>query len=277
MLSLGIRAHDLPQTKTIEELSETVARVGFKHIQLALSKSFPELSEPAVLSPGLGNYVKQTFAKNEINIAILSCYCNIIHPDENQKTVLLDKFKTYIRYASTFGSKIVATETGCVDKRMHYTEKNYTEEAFEKVVDSVRMMTEEAEKYGVIVGIEPGINHPLYDLAHTKALIEAVDSSNLGIILDPSNLIRPTTYLEYNKIIEEAFQLFGSKIVAIHLKDFISNEKKELTMTNIGDGEMNIEETITQIQHLKPYIYTILEGTTGNKIQAARDKIINSY
>lgn len=48
-------------------------------------------------------------------------------------------------------------------------------------------------------------------------------------------------------------------------------------MTNIGDGKMNIEETITQIQHLKPYIYTILEGTTGNKIQTARDKIINSY
>jgi hypothetical protein len=40
-------------------------------------------------------------------------------------------------------------------------------------------------------------------------------------ILDPTNLIRVDIDKTYLEIVEEAFECFGEKIVAFHLKDFI--------------------------------------------------------
>ena len=43
-----------------------------------------------------------------------------------------------------------------------YTIDNYEEQPFLDVVDSVSEFVEEAEKFGVIVAIEGGINHPVH-------------------------------------------------------------------------------------------------------------------
>ncbi len=59
-----------------------------------------------------------------------------------------------------------------------------------KFLFSVRRLCREAEKYGIIVGIEPGINHPIHTIEKMQRLIDEVASTNLGIILDPTNLIR---------------------------------------------------------------------------------------
>ncbi|MGC3147865.1 sugar phosphate isomerase/epimerase, partial [Enterococcus faecalis] len=76
--------------------------------------------------------------------------------------IRLHLFVKYIRYASMFGAKIVATVTGSIYETIYYTEDIYTEEAYEEVLFSVRRFCREADKYGIIVGIEPGINHPIH-------------------------------------------------------------------------------------------------------------------
>ncbi len=53
-----------------------------------------------------------------------------------------------------FGAKIVATETGSIYETIYYTVDNYTEEAYEEVFLLLEDYVE-AEKYGIIVGIEP--------------------------------------------------------------------------------------------------------------------------
>ncbi|GAB2022557.1 hypothetical protein RyT2_16310 [Pseudolactococcus yaeyamensis] len=153
--NLAIRGHDLSAQLTIETLPAEIQKMGISNVQLALPLSFPTVSSEAEnLSPGFGTYVKHIFEQSQVQIAILSCYINMIHPDLSTREVALQKFESYIRHAKYFGAPIVATETGNVFEDIHYTEDNFTDEAFEQVVASVQRLIATAEHHHTIIGIE---------------------------------------------------------------------------------------------------------------------------
>ena len=50
--------------------------------------------------------------------------------------------------------------------------------------------------------------------------LDAIPSGQLKIILDTVNLLTPENYPQAETFIQESFQLFGDKILVLHLKDF---------------------------------------------------------
>lgn len=270
MLNITIRGHDLSQVQTIEELAEKTKEQGIHTLQLALGLSFPEISSGAnEINSGMGNYVKRVLEKQEVSVGILSCYINMIHPDLTIREELLTKFEQYLRYASSFGASMVASETGCVLPEIQYTEENFTDEAFAEAVSVIRRLVKAGEKYQMMVGIEPGLNHPVYSLARVEQLIQAVDSDYLGIILDPTNLITSTNYQEQVQLVEEAFERFGEKICAVHLKDF-RVEQEKIVPVNLGDGVIEYTKIKEIIKKNRPYLYVVLEETKDDGIRYGR-------
>lgn len=154
---------------------------------------------------------------------------------------------------------MVATETGSVGNG--YTLDNYTEEAFQRAVVSVKEMVAEAEKLGVIVAIESGINHPVYTAALLKRLIDEVGSPNLKAILDCANLMSVSNYENQQAVVEEAFELLDEHIIALHIKDFIVEDDK-IKIVPVGHGWMNYEPIMRYAKYEKPHIFTSLEATT---------------
>ncbi|EME8110258.1 sugar phosphate isomerase/epimerase [Enterococcus faecium] len=270
MLNITIRGHDLSQVQTIEELAEKTKEQGIHTLQLALGLSFPEISSGAnEINSGMGNYVKRVLEKQEVSVGILSCYINMIHPDLTIREELLTKFEQYLHYASSFGASMVASETGCVLPEIQYTEENFTDEAFAEAVSVIRRLVKAGEKYQMMVGIEPGLNHPVYSLARVEQLIQAVDSDYLGIILDPTNLITSTNYQEQVQLVEEAFERFGEKICAVHLKDF-RVEQEKIVPVNLGDGVIEYTKIKEIIKKNRPYLYVVLEETKDDGIRYGR-------
>lgn len=270
MLNITIRGHDLSQVQTIEDLAEKTKEQGIHTLQLALGLSFPEMSSGAnVINSGMGNYVKRVLEKQEVSVGILSCYINMIHPDLTIREELLTKFEQYLHYASSFGASMVASETGCVLPEIQYTEENFTDEAFAEAVSVIRRLVKAGEKYQMMVGIEPGLNHPVYSLARVEQLIQAVDSDYLGIILDPTNLITSTNYQEQVQLVEEAFERFGEKICAVHLKDF-RVEQEKIVPVNLGDGVIEYTKIKEIIKKNRPYLYVVLEETKNDGIRYGR-------
>ena len=259
-MNIGIRAHDI-ENRPLEELVKEIAGKGFTSVQLALSKSFDDINTArGSLSPGLAHYIGSAFASNDIQIAVLGCYFNMIHPDLVERRNGIERFKEHIRFARDFGCSIVATETGNVHPEISYTEENFREEPFLEVVESVRELVQEAEKFGVIVGIEAGVNHPVYSPKVMKRLLDAIDSNNLQVILDPVNLLTIDTYEKQDEIFQEAMELFGDRVVILHAKDFII-ENNQLLMTAVGKGLLNYEYILKTIKRKKPYINILLEET----------------
>ena len=70
-------------------------------------------------------------------------------------------------------------------------------------------------------------------------LLSDVNSDNLAVILDLSNIITVENYECQHKILDSAFELLGDKIRVIHLKDFkIIDGKKKYTIAGTGDYDI---------------------------------------
>lgn len=259
-MNIGIRAHDI-ENLPLEELVQVIAGKGLTSVQLALSKSLEGVNtELGSLSPGLARYVASAFSKHNVQIAVLGCYFNMIHPDLVERKKGMERFKEHIRYARDFGCSIVATETGNVNAEIFYTEENFKEEPFLEVVESVRELVKEAEKFGVIVGVEAGVNHPVYSSKVMKRLLDSIDSNNLQVILDPVNLLTIDTYQNQEEIFQEAMDLFGDRVVILHAKDFVI-EDNQLVPTAIGKGLLNFDYILNVLKKKKPYMNILLEET----------------
>lgn len=269
MLNITIRGHDLSGVKSVKELAAQTKKQGVHNLQLALGMSFPDMPSCAAnLNPGMGAAIKRELAKEDVQVGILSCYINMIHPDLEIREQLLQKFESYVRHARHFGAAMVASETGCVLPEIQYTEDNFTDEAFADMVGVIRRLVKAGEESGMLVGIEPGLNHPLYSLERVEQLLTAVQSDYLGIILDPSNLITSGDFQGQVALVESAFQRFGDKIVAVHLKDFKVEDDKIIPV-NLGEGLIDYAAITGIIAKHKPLSYVVLEETKDDHIRKA--------
>lgn len=274
-MNIGIRAHDF-ETRPLNELVQEIAGKGLTSVQLALSKSLEDINtDLGCLSPGLARYIGNEFSKQHIQIAVLGCYFNMIHPEQMERRKGIERFKEHIRYARDFGCSIVATETGNVNAEIYYTKENFKEEPFIEVVKSVRQLVEEAEKFGVIVGIEPGVNHPVYSPKVMKRLLDTIDSNNLQVILDPVNLLTIDTYQKQEEIFREALELLGDRVAILHAKDFIV-DNNQLIPIAVGKGLLNYDFILKSLKKKKPFINIILEETKepyiDNSIKYLKEK-----
>jgi len=269
MLNITVRGHDLSGVTSVKDLAEQTKKQGIHNLQLALGMSFPDMpSGAANLNPGMGAAIKRELAKEDVQVGILSCYINMIHPDPEIREQLLQKFESYVRHARYLGAAMVASETGCVLPEIQYTEDNFTDEAFADMVAVIRRLVKAGEAAGMLVGIEPGLNHPLYSLERVEQLVAAVQSDYLGIIFDPSNLITSEDYQHQVAMVERAFERFGDKIVAVHLKDFIF-EDGQIIPVNLGEGLIDYAAIAGIIAKHKPLSYVVLEETKDDHIGKA--------
>ena len=272
MYNLTIRGHDLTNISNPLDLAKQIAAKQIHNVQFSLAVSFPELSDGEKLNPGMGTFFKQIFAEQEVQVALLSCYSNLIHPDPLKREKILQKFESYLAHAHYFGASMVASETGSVLPEMGYTIDNFQPNVFEDLVAVIRRLVKVGEQHRMMVGIEAGLNHPLFSVERIHELLKRVNSPYLGIIFDPTNLITVDTYKDQVKIVRQAFQLFGDQIVCLHLKDFnVANG--EINPVPLGEGLIQYEEILTILHQYKPYSYVVLEETKDNSICQAVDLI----
>lgn len=265
-INFGARGHDVTWATTPRELAAGLAGYGVHNVQLALGRSFPALSAPERLSPGMGTFFRTAMAEHGVQIAVLGCYDNIIHPDLERREAVLRTFESYLANARHFGAPIVATETGSVrPEGFPLTEDNFSDEAYETARTVIRRLVDYGERTGTIVGIEPGINHPIYSLARTRQLLDEVDSPFLGIIFDATALLDPREPVDLAALAGEAFSLFGERIVAVHLDDY-RFEDGTVVRCDIGDGILPVQEILETVSAQKPYLAVITEETENEAI-----------
>lgn len=275
-MRIGIRAHDI-ENDSLEELAEIAHKKNVKSFHFAPKKVINEFHiKKGCLTPGFAQYVKNILQKNELNISILGSYVNLANPDDDGLREEIETFKEHIRFAKYMGESVVATETGCYNREYVYTEKNDTEEAFQRSLNSIKEIVAEAEKFGIVVGIEGSIEHVMSTPQKLKRLLDNVKSNNLQIVFDPVNLIDASNYYKMDDIIKESFQLFGDRIICVHTKDFVYKDGK-LKRVSIGTGQFNYTLLLSLIKESKPFIDIILEETVNEDRDASIKFIEETY
>lgn len=266
-MEFGCRAHDLTRAHTPEELGRACEEQGVRYVQLALAKSFPQMeSGAAQISPGMGSSVRRALAAHDVEVAVMGCYFNMIDADLAAREQGIRKFEAYLSCARSFGAGIVASETGSVDPEFRYTEENFTDEAFNEAAGVIARLVARAERVGAVVGIEPGVNHPIHDVHTCARLVEAVgESPALGFILDPTALITPELASSQLDIAQAMLAAFPERIVATHLVDF-RIEGDALVRCDLGEGQMDVDAVLGAVEAVKPGGYVLTEFTEDEAI-----------
>lgn len=261
MINITVRGHDFEEVDTIETLAKKAQANNIHSLQLALTKSFPGLVDKNTrLSPGLGYKFKNTLQAHQVDVGILSCYSNLIHPDPAERRKISATFCDYLKNARYFGAPMVASETGSVLPQMGFTEENFKEEVFQELIEVVKELVACGEHYQTIVGIEPGTHHPLHTIEKTKRLLATVPSDYLGIIYDSTNLITADTYQNQVAMTEAVLKELGDKIVAFHLKDYLVEDHK-IKPVPLGEGIIDYKNIIAIVEKYCPGCFVVLEQT----------------
>ncbi len=262
-MRIGIRAHDFGKLPA-GELAARIAAQGLCCVQLAVNKALAGMNlvpGRGDLNPGLAWEIGRTFAAQGVQIAVLGCYINLSHPDPAAKAPLLAYFKEHLRYARDFGCGIVATETGSLNADQSFHPGNRGEEAFKALVPVVADLVAEAERFGVVLGIEGVTSHVLHSPARIRRLLDEVGSNNLQVVFDPVNLLSLENYKEQDRVMKESLDLFGERIAVIHAKDFVVADGKMLQVRAGGGGRGELHDAVLLrwLMERKPGISILLE------------------
>lgn len=258
-IQLGIRGHDV-LLHDPRALAAKIQDLGFQCVQLAITKSFPDLvGENGQLNDQLVDKLRQYFGDKHLPLAVLGCYTNIIHPDKETRKQNIDRIKNYLDFAGRFGKAVpVATETGSVIPS-GYTTKNFTDDAFDQATKVISEICAHAQKVGATFAIEPGRNHPVYSVEKVAELIDRVQSPNLGVVLDLPGLLYQGNVDQQAQILDYALSHFGDRIVAFHLKDLVINDS-QITFTRLGQGQLDYRAYVETVASFHPGAKVTFEG-----------------
>ncbi len=275
-MQLGIRLHD---TKALpfEERIADVHHLGFACGHLALGKviqEFPTTDE--ALTPGLAMYIRNVFARSQVDIAVLGCYLNLANPNPRQLQKIMNRYMAHIRFASWLGCGVVGTETGAPNETYTPVPQCHSEEALQTFITNLRPIVKYAEQMGVVVAIEPVWKHIVYNPQRARQVLDEIASPNLQIILDPVNLLDISNYQEQEAIIEEAIEVLGPDVAMVHLKDYMPADGK-LEAMGCGLGMMKYETVLKFIKERKPYIHVTLENTNPENNLQVKAFILDLY
>jgi sugar phosphate isomerase/epimerase len=262
MIRIGLRAHDygcLPP----RDLAQTIAAYGAESVQLALSKAVSGPPAAGSLSPGYARSVRKTFEEKGVAIAVLGCYINPVHPDQDERERSLRLFEERLRFARDFGCSVVGTETGSRNPDCSFHPDTKKRETFDLFCSSLERLLTTAEKCGSMTGIEAVADrHTVSSIELMERLIERFPSPALGVIYDPVNLI-PESGLtcDQKTFFREALDAFGSRIMAVHLKDFKMKEGKKIGDLPAGAGELDWPCLLKLLMKKKPGVDLLLENS----------------
>ena len=220
-MNIGIRLHDT-RPGTLRERLRYASEQGFTCVQLAMGKAVPGFQmnrAPELLTEDLAEEVREELARAGISCAVLGCYLKLACTDDGEAARIREIYKAHLRFAKWIGAGCVGTETPPADGREG--EDCRTEEHYRLFLERVKPLTQEAERTGVTLAVEPVCSHIVHDTDTAERLLSDLDSSHVKTILDAVNLIDSAHTEEADQIVREAVRRLGSRVCALHMKDFV--------------------------------------------------------
>ena len=211
----GIRGHDVSAIG-LENICKRCEKQGISYLQLVLERSVDGF-EVGKFTEEYADSIKKQL--ENVKIAILGSYINPSNPNDDELKIDIDKFKEKIRYASVLKPIAVGTETGKYKEGL-----TDTEEAYQRVLETLKELTKYAEEYNVAIAVEGVHCFVINTPKKMKRLVDDLNSENVKVIFDPVNYLNIHNYQKQDEIINDTFDLLGDKICVIHAKDFVVDD-----------------------------------------------------
>ena len=259
----GIRGHDI-RAEGLINIASSAREHNIGYLQLVLEKSIDGFKK--------GDFTKEYAdeLKNQLQdteIAILGSYINPSNPNDLELSFDIEKFKEKIRYADILNPIAVGTETGIFKEGM-----TDSEEAYQRVFETMKEIVNEAEKYDVNVGVEGVHCFVINTPQKMKRLVDDLNSDNVKVIFDPVNYLNINNYQNQDEMINDIFELLSDKICVLHAKDFVV-ENGEFKMTKPTEGMLNYQLIFEKMKDHNLDIPIICEEINEDEASIAFEKL----
>ena len=293
MIGIGFRAHDFGSFSSVEDLASRIEKdFPSSFIQLALKKVIPSSKDWRDWNDDYIAEIRETLLKHGVKIAIVGCYIQPTHPDEEKRKSEIERFKKSLSLAKAFGTKIVATETGTRNPKGGYSIETSDPKYIEMFYSGLSEMVESAGKYDAWCTIE-AVNHEhtMSSPERMARMLEKFPSENLKVLFDPINLVPYDGIKEEDGVAlyhptKEAMRrfytpildLYGDRLVAIHCKDY---KLSELDGHKIGNlpaltGVFDWEGFMTELKRREIDVPISLENLDPATAKETK-RILESY
>jgi len=265
-MKFGIRAHDLGNSSSVQELIQKVKQYQLDGIQLVIHKALD--GENGILNKEKAKLIAKPLIGNNIKVMMLGAYFNPVHFDSEKQRSGIEKFKNTLFHGSYFDCPYVGTETGSYNgDQWTYHPNNHSEQAYQQVKQVFQELVDyrKANNLTTRIAIEGAYNHVIYQPSVLKRLIDDLDDLDVRVIVDIFNYINIDNHQNHVEILEECLKLFKDRIAIIHLKDYLILDQS-IEQVPIGKGLMNYQKIIPLLKQNVPNAYLIFEGTEPKDI-----------
>ena len=102
---------------------------------------------------------------------------------------------------------------------MRHNELNQTTEAWEDLLEQLRIATDAAERQGIRLAFEPEHNNVVDSAQRARRPMDEVGSPALKVLMDAANIFHRGDLDRMSEHLTEAFTLVGADIALAHAKD----------------------------------------------------------
>ncbi|MGA3205207.1 MAG: TIM barrel protein [Bryobacteraceae bacterium] len=221
----------------------------------------------AYCPPGKPAEIKKAFAKEDVVIAEVGAWRNLLDPDPAKRRDNLSYVSQRLQLAEEVGARCCVDVAGSFNPDLWYgpNPKNLSQEFFDATVENVRKLIDEVKPKQTKFSIEMmPWSLPDGPDSYVK-LIGAVNRPSFGVHLDVCNVINtPDRFYRNSEIITECFEKLRPWILSCHAKDLAWETKDEYNVhfqeTIPGRGQINyatyLKELTTvdaplMLEHLK--------------------------
>jgi sugar phosphate isomerase/epimerase len=229
---------------TLAETLDAVSRSGLEYIQfnffcVGLSGIPHEIESKVAF--GIASALKQ----RSLVMAAVSGTCNLIHPDQRQRALDLERLRKMIFACRDLGTNCVTLCTGTRDPENMWKSHpdNNSASAWRELLTSLEQLLPEAEARGVNLGVEPEPANVINNALRARELLDQLGSPALKIVFDAANLVPPEDVDSQTEILSKAADLLQPEIVSAHAKDITRDPARP--HVTAGKGLLNYSQYLS--------------------------------
>jgi sugar phosphate isomerase/epimerase len=222
--------------------------------------------------------IRGGFEKQGVEIVGLFGYYNVVDPHEKKRKNGEANMELLLKNWKRFGSPIVSTETGTLNKESEWegSPENDTEAGFVACREAFKRLTGIAEKAGSVIAIEGYWRNIISSAERAERLIKEVDSPALKVTMDPCNYFRNEDLPHMKPVLEDIFKRIGKQTVLAHAKDVKFSPKGSETPA-AGTGVLDYPLFLRLLAELNKPLWLTIEHVKPDDVARAKKYIEEQF
>lgn len=264
-MQLGIFARTFPRP-AVEDTFDAVVEHGLRCVQFNMAcVGLPPL--PDQIEPDTIARIREASVSRGIDIVAVSGTHNMIHPDPAVRERGLCRLQVLASACQEMGTSVITLCTGTRDANdmWRWHPENASSQAWSDLLSSVDAALRIAEEKQVTLAFEPERANVVCTAAKGHALLAAMQSPRLKVVIDPANLIVPGDEHQMCQVLDETFDLLGEQMVIAHAKDRSPDD----TFKPAGEGVLDYDHYMRLLRAAAFDGPLILHGLAEAQVNAA--------